>query len=100
MLMKLTKGWFSEAQIVLPKTWDIGQCQLGRDIQSSQSPSPNNADINIGKNTMLQSSGFQPGVRVPPGVREKSLGARQIFRMSLPYCVAIFITYLGFAQSR
>jgi hypothetical protein len=28
---------------------------------------------------LLYSSGSQPGVRVPPRVREKSLGVRQIF---------------------
>jgi len=28
---------------------------------------------------MLYISGSQPGVRVPPGVREKSRGLRQIF---------------------
>ena len=50
-LFRLTRqqGWFSNAQIVLPKHWDMSQCQPGRDIQSNQSPAPYNADINIGE---------------------------------------------------
>jgi len=33
---------------------------------------------------MVYTSGSQPGVRVPPGVREKSLRVRQIFFAHVP----------------